>query len=251
MKGSFGKALLVLCICVLAPLAAVAADCPPRLITVNGDAEVKVAPDEVGLSLGVESWNADLETAKAMNDKVVSKVLALAPKYKIEAKYVQTDYISVEPTYKPRSYNEGNVIVSGYFVRKNISFTLKDVSKFEGLLRDSLAAGANYVHGIEFRTTELRKYRDQARALAMKASQEKAVDMAKVLGAKPGKPFSISENNIWWYSPYNSWWGHWSSGAMAQNAVQNNGGGQPSSESSMALGQISVNARVTVSFELE
>jgi uncharacterized protein len=252
MKGFFGKAFLVICICALAPVALLAAtDSQPRLITVSGDAEVKVAPDEVELKLGVETWNPSIEAARSQNDKIVSQVLALAPKYKIESKHVQTDYISIEPTYKPRSYNEGNVVVSGYFVRKNISFVLKDPSKFESLLRDSLDAGANYVHGIEFRTTNLRKYRDEARALAVKAAQEKAIDMAKVLGAKPGKPYSISENGIWWYSPYNSWWGRWSNGAMAQNAVQNYAGGQASPESSMALGQISVNARVSVSFDLE
>jgi len=253
MKGFFRNALMVIGICLLAPMAAAAApDSQPRLITVSGDAEVKVAPDEVELNLGVETWNPSIESAKIQNDKIVSKVIALAPKYKIDSKYVQTDYISIEPTYKPRSYNEGNVIVSGYFVRKNICFTLKDVSKFEGLLRDSLDAGANYVHGIEFRTTSLRKYRDQARALAVKAAQEKAIDMAKVLGSKPGKPFSIREDNIWWYSPYSRWWGRWSSGAMAQNVVQNiSSSGQASSDSSMALGQISVNAKVSVSFDLE
>jgi len=51
----------------------------------------------------------------------------------------------------------------GYFVRKNISITLKDVSKFEQLLSNVLQAGVNYVHGIDFRTTELRKHRDEAR----------------------------------------------------------------------------------------
>jgi hypothetical protein len=37
---------------------------------------------------------------------------------------------------------------------------------------------------------------------------------------------------------------------MAQNVIQNVGG-QPSADSSIALGQINVNATVTVSFELE
>ena len=44
--------------------------------------------------------------------------------------------------------------------------TLKDTSKFEDVLTESLQEGANYVHGIEFRTTELRKHRDAVRALA-------------------------------------------------------------------------------------
>ena len=36
----------------------------PRLITVSGNAEVRVVPDEVILTLGVETWDRDLEAAK-------------------------------------------------------------------------------------------------------------------------------------------------------------------------------------------
>ncbi|MGD9365498.1 MAG: SIMPL domain-containing protein [Desulfobacteraceae bacterium] len=36
----------------------------PRLITVTGDAEVRVVPDEVLLTLGVETWDKDLNIAK-------------------------------------------------------------------------------------------------------------------------------------------------------------------------------------------
>ena len=52
--------------------------------------------------------------------------------------------------------------------------TLGDVSRFEDLLSDTLLAGANHVHNVEFRTTELRQHRDAARALAIQAAREKA-----------------------------------------------------------------------------
>ncbi len=38
------------------------------LITVNGQAEVKVVPDEVELSLGVETSDKSLEVSKSQND---------------------------------------------------------------------------------------------------------------------------------------------------------------------------------------
>ncbi len=44
--------------------------------------------------------------------------------------------------------------------------TLKDITQFDDLLTELVAANVNYIHGIQFRTTELRQYRDQARALA-------------------------------------------------------------------------------------
>ena len=50
---------------------------------------------------------------------------------------------------------------------------LKDISKYEDVLSGVLESGANYVEGIEFRTTELRKYRDQARVMAIKAAKDR------------------------------------------------------------------------------
>jgi uncharacterized protein YggE len=41
----------------------------PRLITVSGHAEVKVAPDLVQLALGVETVDVDINQAKAANDE--------------------------------------------------------------------------------------------------------------------------------------------------------------------------------------
>ena len=220
----------------------------PRLITVTGDAEVRVPPDEVILTLGVETWDKDLGIAKKQNDERVKKLLALAKQYKIEPKHVQTDHLSIEPRYK-NGYTREEFI--GYFVRKTIVFTLRDISKFEDLLSSALETGANYVHGVQFRTTKLRQYRDQARALAIQAAKEKAKALAKELGQKIGKPHSIHEEHSGWWHWYNSSWGsRWGGQSMAQNLVQNVRGDPLESEGNIALGQISVNARVRVSFEL-
>jgi len=237
-----------LVVAIMISSSAIAADCPePRLITVTGDAEVRVAPDEVILTLGVETWDPNLEKAKSENDQRMQKILKVAKEFKIADDHVQTDHISVEPRYKDQWEHREFV---GYFVRKNVVFTLRDTSKFEDLLSSALEAGANYVHGIQFRTTELRKYRDEARSLAIKAAKEKADALAGELGQKVGKPQMIREDQAGWWSWYNNWWGGRWGGPMSQNVIQNYGG-QAQQDSTIALGQINVNARVTVSFELE
>lgn len=217
------------------------------LVTVTGDAEVKVVPDEVILTLGVETWNQDLSIAKSENDQRVQKIIEAAKKLKIEEKNIQTDHISIEPRYEDQ-WDHRKFI--GFFVRKTVAITLKDTSKFEELFSSMLGAGANYVHGIEFRTTELRKYRNQARVMAIKAAQEKATALAKELGKAIGRPHMIQEGGVGWWSGYNSWWGSRWGGQTAQNVVQNISS-PLEGESSVALGQISVNAKVTVSFELQ
>ena len=76
--------------------------------------------------------------------------------------------------------------------------------------------------------------------------------LASELGQSIGEPHSIQENRTWWGSGYNSWWcGRWA-GGMSQNVVQNSQGGNAGeSDSGIALGQIKVNATVSVSFELK
>jgi uncharacterized protein len=220
----------------------------PRLVTVTGEAVVNVVPDEVVLTLGVESSDKQLRRAKSLNDERVKQVLAAAEKLGIPAKDIQTDHISIEPRYRD-SYEQRDFI--GYFVRQTIVITLKDVSQFEDLLTDVLDAGANYVHGIQFRTTELRKHKDAARALAINAAREKAVALAQELDQKVGKPYAIREDQEGWGSGYNSWWGSAGGLGMTQNVVQNAGNTGMEMDGALAPGQIGVTARVTVSFELE
>ena len=173
-----------------------------RTISVTGNAEVLVVPDEVLLTLGVETWDPDLTKAKAQNDQIIKEVLQIADSFAIDPKYVQTDYVHIEPSYE----NYERHRITGYYVRKTVDIRLKDISKFEDLLSQTLEAGVNYVQRVEFRTSELRKHRDQARALAIEAAQEKATAMAENLDQQIGQPLAVTENwSQWWY-PYNAWW---------------------------------------------
>jgi len=107
----------------------------PRTINVTGSADVMVVPDEVVFSVGVETSDIVLTKAKNDNDAVIKRVLDQAQSLGVEEKYIQTDYISIEPRYQDAYQKDGSPDreLIGYFVRKNIAFTLKDVSKFEGL----------------------------------------------------------------------------------------------------------------------
>lgn len=219
----------------------------PGTISVSGEAVVKVIPDEVILTLGVETWHRELSVAKRKNDERIGDVLKLAQRYGVERREIQTDFISIEPRYQD-PYNRG--VIEGFFVRKTVNVTLRDISQFDPLLSAVTEAGVTHVHGIQFRTTELRKHRDQARALALQAANEKAADMAAVLDTRIGAPRSVNEDHVGWYSWYGyGWWGS-NYGFASQNVVQTVGGPSMEIDSTLAAGQISVSARVSVTFEL-
>lgn len=220
-------------------------------ITVNGEAVVNVKPDKIVVTLGIETWDAEIMTAKQKNNDILKKAVAAIKGSGIPEKEIQTDHLSIEPRYKD-DYRKDNFI--GYFVRNAFVVTLAETDKVEELVTKVLQAGVNYIHGIDFQTTEFKKYREQARDLALKAAKEKAEKMAGVLGQSVGAPIQINENysgSPWWY--YSSWsgWGSSRSQGMSQNAIQNVQGGSGEVSDTIALGKISIRANVSVTFELK
>jgi uncharacterized protein YggE len=211
------------------------------LISVSGQAEVKVAPDEAVFNIEVKNINKDLLAAKNLNDEVVRKILALARTYKIEPQNVQTDYINVEPEYEEEEVNEKTRrVFVGYDVSKTVVVRLRDLSRFEELFSDLLKAGVTRIRSVEFRTTELRKHKDQARAMAIRAAREKAVALAQEIGQGVGLAFSITEEDT---------------ESRRDNASNNSfltvgSGIMSGSESTFAPGLISIRAQVSVSFRL-
>jgi uncharacterized protein YggE len=163
----------------------------PRVVTATGDAEVRVAPDEAVVTLGVQTEDAQLAVAKTNNDDIVRRVLERLRGFGIADDHIQTEYIGISPTYDYPSYAMPRL--KGYDVQKTIVVTMSDLSKFEELLSGVLDAGANYLHNVQFQTTELRKYKDQARALAVQAAKEKATALAAALGQELGEPVTITE----------------------------------------------------------
>jgi len=210
-----------------------------RLITVAGEAEVKVAPDEVVFDVTVQTINKDLRLAKNQTDDRLRKLIELTRKYQIGAADVQTDYIRLEPRYRG---NDESRLFIGYSVRKDLIFTLRDVSQAEAILSELIESGISRINGVRFQTSQLRKYRDQARALAMKAAQEKAAALSAEIGQKIGKAYSIEEDMPSRMGPYQN--------VSANSFIQVSSDEATESEGTLALGQIKVTARVTVKFEL-
>lgn len=213
-----------------------------RLITVVGEAEVNVVPDEILLKLGVETRNRNIMKAKDNNDKRVQRVFVLAEKYKIKPNNIRTEIINVEPIYK----HESRAVI-GYFVQKTVVLRMKYTFKPDDMLSSFLKAGVNRVYGIYIRDTELCKYRNQARILAIKDAKKKANDMAKELGQKIGKPHRICDEPFDWQN----WQGSYNEAEKIFEIPHGLMRATLGPMSSFAPGQLKVKARVLVSFELK
>ena len=222
-----------------------------RTINVAGSAAINIAPDRALIQLGVQSNGVNVDGVQFENDRAIQNVLAAVKKQGVDPVDITTDIYIIEPVYE----DYDSLFIKGYRIDNSVSITVRDVTKTSTILAAALKAGANRVSDVSFYTSELRKYRDQARDLAMTAAREKADALSTAAGAKTGCVVNINENS-WTYfsSPWNS--SYRNSSPMTQNVIQN---AMPSGDSSsvagddepLSPGKISVKAEVSVTFTLQ
>jgi len=223
---------------------------PPQ-INISGTADVKVAPDQVAIRFGVESRNENLNEATRAHEERMRSALQFLKLVGVPDKDIQTDFINIMPEYNGDSWHAKAAI---FIVRESIEVNLTNIAKFQTIMTGLLTNGVDHVNGIEFRTSQLRKYRDEARAQAIHAAREKADALCAELGVKRGRPININANESGgFWNPYSSWWGGQGYGfaSNAQVVVQNANGASDENGDTIALGQIKVSATVNVSFAIE
>ena len=251
------RTLLMLLAAVLIGRAADARQTPyddRHRISVTGESLVNVAPDRILVTFGVDTRDLILATAKQQNDAIVKKALAAIKAMNVPDRDIQTDQLSIEQRFE--NDGRGRQVFAGYTVRNMFVVTLSDPARVEGLISTALDSGVNYLLNVEFQTTELKKHREQARELAVRAAREKAEKMAAALGEKVGQALQIDEGSqnsaASYYSSWASAWG-WGANAargssgMSQNTVALSGG---ETVDTVALGKVGVRASVRVVFEL-
>jgi uncharacterized protein len=216
----------------------------PPLISTTGGAQIRVVPDLADLCFEVQIRGADLSAARKEQTERATKVLAALRGAGVTEAELQSSQVQIHPDYTDRRQESDKV--KFYNVSQRICCTLHDVKKVPEVTANAIAAGVTGVSESTLRTSQLRKYRDEARAKAVRAAKEKAVALATELGAKVGKPYTITE------SPSYDWRGSMSNNvAMQSSTTARDDSSDDNATASFAPGAISITANVTVSFLLE
>ena len=220
-----------------------------RSVQVSGTAVINVTPDRVLIQLGVQSNGATPQKVEATNSATINKIIRALKVQGIEEKDIVTDWYVIDPIYD----NYDSLYIKGYRIHNIVAVTLRDIGNVNKVVIAALNAGANQVVDVEFYLSDLRKYRDQARELAMKAAKEKANDLASAAGAETGCVMSINENT--WSHYYGGWYGQsrdlWTQNVMQNAAPVGGESGALTDAGPVNLGQISVRAEVSASFSLK
>lgn len=216
-------------------------------LPVTGEAVILVTPDQVVVTLGIEVREPQLSAAQEKFDAAAKQVDAAIATLGITADQVRTDCLEIAPYYHGNS-TQARLVPEYYRINRVMAVTFKDTKLVDRLISTALTAGATHVLDVDFRTTELRKHRDEARRLAIRAARDKATLLVGEIGRDLGKAQSISEGPIGWYAnnPYRSRSDNRS--YQSQNMIGGGGGGS-SDDTVIPPGQIAVSANVQMTFE--
>lgn len=259
--------VLILIACLLSSVFVsqnVLADDQLQTISVTGTAEIQVKPNQAVLTFTIETRKKTLAETTAANDKSIAQVVKFLNSAGVKDSEVRTDMVRIDPIYQQQKNryktqimqsslpapNTSNVALPadkdefklepvGYTAQRGISVEVNDLSDLESIYKGLLANGVNKVQGVTFRTTDLRRHRDQARLNAIKAAREKANALAEALDAQLAGVQTINESSMRPSPNY-----------MLQNSFSVSGAGS-SNGGSFAKGMIKVNASISVVFRLK
>ncbi len=202
-------------------------------INVSGEGKVKVAPDQVLISISIETKGTKAEDVKRENDKKMDVILKFIKKFNIPKEDYQTQRVSLNPNYdyEKKKHN--------YIATQSIQILLKDLSKYDELMEGLVEEGINRIDNVEFKSSKMKELQSDARKLAIKDAKVKAEDFVSVLGQKVGKAILISDNSQI-YVPQPRMY------AMKSMSMD-----ESVSRETLAVGEIEITANVSVGFILE
>jgi uncharacterized protein YggE len=166
-----------------------AGDPKPGTVSVLGVGVVDTVPDTATVSFGVTSQAAKASEAIAGNADAMTKVIDALKRSGIDAKDLQTEFVSVQP----RTDDTGQTIV-GYTATNSVAATVRDLRNVGDTIDLAVAAGANTVSGPSLaRDDQDKLYRDALEA-AVANARDKANALAKAANATLGDIQSLTES---------------------------------------------------------
>ncbi|RRR70029.1 MAG: DUF541 domain-containing protein [Candidatus Viridilinea halotolerans] len=160
-----------------------------RQVTVVGQGEVKLAPDQATIQIGVETRATTTREALDQNTAQAATIIEQMKQVGVEERDIQTSGFNIYA-----NYSENGRTVTGYTVSNNVVVTVRNLEQTGALLDQVVAAGANRIYGINFGLSDREGALAQARDAAITNARARAERLAQGSGASLGSVLVITEN---------------------------------------------------------
>ncbi len=172
-----------------APAVLPAGAASPR-ITVTGTGTVSGTPDQLVLSMGVQTSGGTVSAALQSAIRAVRAVTGALTRSGVRTADIQTSGLSIQP-----EYSTGSAVPTSYGVSESIQVTLRNMSSSGAQISRAVRAGGNatVVNGVSLNLSDTSSLLSAARARAAANARTKAAQYARALGRSLGPVVSISE----------------------------------------------------------
>lgn len=169
---------------------------PAGGITVTGTGTITSVPNEAEFSFSVQSNGATAREALSANSDQMRKVLAALKAAGVGKGDVQTQNVSVSPTYTDQGQTDG------YTANNSVSVKIHDLSRVGKILDAASNAGANDIYGPSLSRSDQDALQAKALRDAVGNARKKAEALANAAGVRLGTVTAITEGSAGGAEPY-------------------------------------------------
>jgi len=162
-------------------------------ITVTGTGNVSGVPNQLSLSMGVQTSAGSVATALRQANAATRSVTAVLRRSGVAASDIQTSGLSIYP-----NYSNSSGVPSGYQVSEQLTITLRRLSVAGSQISAAARAGGNAttIDGVSLNLSDTSTLLASARAKAVADAKAKATAYARALGRPLGPVVSMSETPV-------------------------------------------------------
>jgi len=143
---------------------------------------IKIKPDKVTLSLGVETTNKTADAALVSNSKLMNKILIALKKVGVKDNETNTVSFDISPNYNYSQLNRGNLI--GFTARNSIIIESSNINATSNWIDTAITSGANNINSIDFTISD--KKLEQIKNSLIKPAIDNAVEKADIAASALG-----------------------------------------------------------------
>ncbi len=167
------------------------------VIVVSGVGEIRIAPDEATVRIGVVRQAAAAQAVQDQANAAANEILTSITRTGVAASDIQTSRLSLMPVYAPRSPESSQAPrIVAYQSSNVVSVRVRDLNKMGSVIDAALKAGSNEIQGVSFGLRDDSSARRDALRQAVTEAQKKAETIAEAARQVLGPPIEIAENGV-------------------------------------------------------
>ncbi|MFB3068743.1 MAG: SIMPL domain-containing protein [Acidobacteriota bacterium] len=167
------------------------------MLTVSGQGEIRIAPDEATVQLGVTRQRETAREAQEQVNEVAQEILTAVIQLGVEAEHIQTSQLRLSPVYstrRPGFSDEPRVVA--YRASNMVSVRLENLSLVGSVIDAAMQVGGNQLQGVYFALRNDLSAREQALKEAVKEASQKAKAISEALDVKIIEVIEVNEGSV-------------------------------------------------------